>query len=40
MFRQRVGAQDVYLGMSDVDPSSHKCQELLMKVKDFMMFSN
>jgi len=33
MFRQKVGAQDVYLGMSDIDPSSNKCQELLMKIK-------
>jgi len=33
LFRQKVGAEDVYLGMSDMDPSSTKCQELLMKVK-------
>lgn len=33
MFRQKVGAQDVYLGMSEMDPSSEKCQELLMKVR-------
>lgn len=33
MFRQKVGAEDVYLGMSDIDPSSTSCQELLMKVK-------
>ena len=32
MFRQKVGSEDVYLGMSDLDPSSSKCQELLMKV--------
>ncbi len=32
MFRQKVGAEDVFLGMSDIDPSSTKCQELLMKV--------
>jgi len=32
MFRQKLGTEDVYLGMSDIDPSSTKCQELLMKV--------
>jgi len=32
MFSQRVGTEDIYLGMSDVDPSSVKCQDLLMKV--------
>lgn len=32
MFRQKVGTEDVYLGMSGVDPSSTKCQELLMKI--------
>ena len=32
MFRQKVGTEDVYLGMSGIDPSSTKCQELLMKV--------
>jgi hypothetical protein len=32
MFRQKVGTEDVYLGMSNLDPSSTKCQELLMKV--------
>lgn len=32
MFRQKVGTEDVYLGMSGMDPSSTKCQELLMKV--------
>ncbi len=33
MYRQKVGAEDVFLGMSDMDPSSFKCQELTMKIK-------
>eukprot|EP00331_Platyophrya_macrostoma_P026515 CAMPEP_0176438690 /NCGR_PEP_ID=MMETSP0127-20121128/19452_1 /TAXON_ID=938130 /ORGANISM="Platyophrya macrostoma, Strain WH" /LENGTH=204 /DNA_ID=CAMNT_0017822725 /DNA_START=41 /DNA_END=655 /DNA_ORIENTATION=+ len=32
LFRQRVGTNDVYLGMSNMDPSTSKCQELLLKV--------
>jgi len=27
-----VGAEDVFLGMSNLDPSSTKCQELTMKI--------
>jgi hypothetical protein len=30
--KQRVGTEDVYLGMSGMDPSSTKCQEMLLKV--------
>lgn len=32
-FRQKVGTEDVYLGFSNIDPSSSKCQELMLKVK-------
>ncbi len=33
LFRQQVNPEDVYLGLSDIDPSSSKCQSLLLKVK-------
>ncbi|EAR98074.1 pre-RNA processing PIH1/Nop17 protein (macronuclear) [Tetrahymena thermophila SB210] len=32
MFKQRVGTEDVYFGMNNMDPTSTKCQELLVKV--------
>ena len=32
LLKQRVGTEDVYLGMSGMDPTSSKCQELLIKV--------
>ena len=32
-FKQNVGPEDVFFGASDIDPSSVKCQELLLKVK-------
>lgn len=32
LFKQKVGTEDVFLGMSDMDPSSTRCQELLIKV--------
>lgn len=33
MFKQNVGTEDVYLGLSNMDPTSTKCQELLIKIK-------
>jgi dynein assembly factor 6, axonemal len=33
MYRQRVGTEDVYLGMSGVDSSSNHCQEILYKIE-------
>jgi dynein assembly factor 6, axonemal len=33
LHRQLVGTEDVYLGLSDMDPSSTRCQELTMKIK-------
>ena len=33
MFKQHVGTEDVYLGLSDRDPSSTHCDSLLVKVK-------
>ena len=32
-FKQHVGTEDVYLGLSDRDPSSTHCDSLLVKVK-------
>jgi len=32
LFKQQVGTEDVYLGMSGSDPTSTKCQALLLKV--------
>ncbi|EGR29822.1 hypothetical protein IMG5_148060, partial [Ichthyophthirius multifiliis] len=32
LYKQRVGTEDVYLGMSNMDPSSTKCQDFLIKV--------
>merc|ERR1712151_1116835 len=32
MPRQRMGATDAYLNMEDMDPSSDRCQELLIKI--------
>lgn len=31
--RQRVGPEDIFLGLSDMDPSSRHCQDLLISVK-------
>ena len=33
MYRQKVGTEDVYLGLSGVDPSSNYCQEMLYKIE-------
>eukprot|EP00825_Cyclidium_porcatum_P000781 TRINITY_DN10314_c0_g1_i2.p1 TRINITY_DN10314_c0_g1~~TRINITY_DN10314_c0_g1_i2.p1 ORF type:complete len:301 (+),score=69.39 TRINITY_DN10314_c0_g1_i2:11-913(+) len=33
LFKQNVGTEDVYLGLSNMDPTSTKCQELLIKIK-------
>lgn len=33
MHRQKIGAEDVYLGLSGMDPSSNKCQEIIMKIQ-------
>mmetsp|Transcript_33515 Transcript_33515/g.58709 ORF Transcript_33515/g.58709 Transcript_33515/m.58709 type:complete len:182 (+) Transcript_33515:2219-2764(+) len=33
VYKQRVGAEDIFLGMSGLDPSSVCCQEILIKVK-------
>ena len=33
MHKQHVGTEDVYLGLSDKDPSSTHCDALLVKVK-------
>lgn len=32
MPRQRMGTTDAYLNMNDMDPSSDRCQELLIKI--------
>lgn len=31
-FKQTVGASDLFLGLSDMDPTSTKCQQLLMTI--------
>jgi hypothetical protein len=31
--RQRVGPEDIFLGLSDMDPSSRHCQDLLIRIK-------
>lgn len=31
--RQKVGPEDIFLGLSDMDPSSRHCQELLIRIK-------
>ena len=33
LYRQKIGTEDIYLGLSDKDPSSNSCDQLLMKVK-------
>ena len=33
LFKQHVGTEDVFLGLSDRDPSSNHCDSLLVKVK-------
>lgn len=33
MYRQKVGTEDVFLGLSGVDPSSNHCQEILYKIE-------
>lgn len=33
LHKQKVGPSDVYLGLSDLDPSSTQCQEIVVKVK-------
>jgi len=33
VYKQRVGTEDVYLGMSGLDPSTTKCQCILVKIK-------
>jgi predicted DNA-binding WGR domain protein len=32
MYKQHVGTEDVYLGLSDKDPSSNHCDSILVKV--------
>lgn len=32
LYQQRVGTEDVYLGLSDLDPSSRMCQDLILKI--------
>lgn len=32
LHRQKVGPSDVYLGLSNLDPSSTQCQEIVVKV--------
>ena len=32
-YRQKVGTEDVFLGMSGVDPSSNCCQEITYKIE-------
>ena len=32
MYKQRVGTEDVFLGLGGLDPSSRCCQDLLVKV--------
>lgn len=32
LYQQKVGTEDVFLGLGDLDPSSTKCQELLIKI--------
>ena len=32
MYKQKVSPEDVYLGLSDLDPSSRCCQDLLIKI--------
>eukprot|EP01017_Pseudomicrothorax_dubius_P028605 TRINITY_DN3404_c0_g1_i2.p1 TRINITY_DN3404_c0_g1~~TRINITY_DN3404_c0_g1_i2.p1 ORF type:complete len:204 (-),score=51.51 TRINITY_DN3404_c0_g1_i2:429-1040(-) len=32
LYKQKVGAEDVFLGMSNIDPTSTKCQEILFKI--------
>ena len=32
LFKQHVGTEDVFLGLSDRDPSSNHCDSLLVKV--------
>ncbi len=33
LYKQRVGTEDIYLGMSGKDVSSNSCDELVMKIK-------
>lgn len=33
LYRQRVGTEDVFLGLSGVDPSSNHCQEIFYKIE-------
>ncbi|CAG9327406.1 unnamed protein product [Blepharisma stoltei] len=33
LYQQRVGTEDVYLGLSDLDTSSRQCQDLILKIK-------
>lgn len=33
LYKQRVGPEDVYLGLSGLNPSSAHCQDLLVKIK-------
>eukprot|EP00512_Aurantiochytrium_limacinum_P005635 CAMPEP_0171522438 /NCGR_PEP_ID=MMETSP0959-20130129/7752_1 /TAXON_ID=87120 /ORGANISM="Aurantiochytrium limacinum, Strain ATCCMYA-1381" /LENGTH=193 /DNA_ID=CAMNT_0012062579 /DNA_START=51 /DNA_END=632 /DNA_ORIENTATION=- len=33
VFKQRVGSENVYFGMGDVDPSSNSCSEIVIKIK-------
>jgi len=33
LYKQHVGTEDIYLGLSDKDPSSTHCDSLLVKIK-------
>lgn len=33
LYRQKVSAEDMFLGLSDVDPSSDHCQEITVKIQ-------
>uniref|UniRef100_A0A8D0HR31 Dynein axonemal assembly factor 6 n=1 Tax=Sphenodon punctatus TaxID=8508 RepID=A0A8D0HR31_SPHPU len=33
LFKQKVGAEDIFLGMSRKDPSTACCEEMLIKIK-------
>ena len=33
VYKQNLKTEDVYLGMTDMDPSSNKCQYMVLKVK-------
>jgi len=33
LYKQHVGTEDVYLGLSDKDPSSNHCDSILVKIE-------